>query len=701
MCRRIERVARRRHLGVDRRGVVRFSAVMLVGMLLGGVGWARAQEKSEPAGTPPEAPADTTSGEPADEAGAGPWGPRNEEGLQCRLRARQTTWRLGETPVFEADVRNAGNRSWSIARTQDVCELELNGVWYRWGSRFLAPYSRFSPGDEYDGIPISLVTSWRVKRSFASLLLARGRYTMRVVFPAEDFSGPQRGTPSRLVSNPVSFTIGDGPVDESAPLPLTLQLEARVVSPDGEPIDRAEVSFWKAADPTAVEVPREYPPSPLDPGPRRWEDRATKTTWDLVHHDYVRGDRTTMPGLSVGDYRVTAWVSLAPQWDPPRPVVGVSGLIHLDGRQPKTVQVVHLDTGRSLVLDFVDTTTGEAVSRAELVLVRPDGLPVAPWRFGRWSTFSRTTSFTYPRLPPGRYTLHVDAEARRYGDVNYLPDETPMTIDVPEDRDTRATVKLNRAPLTEAETCKRWPWVVTGRVTDAEGNPMEGVTVYVNRNRMHQSEVRTDKDGRYTIRFTKSGYMYDKERERWLASRETVVVSPLEPGMAERGLYEQGEVIVAGEIPSWYARQGRDPKEILLPDQPRQIDFVMVPAVTLEGQLSDASGSPIVETHVSLEGERLPPQDHELGGSRTDAEGRFEIDAVPTSIPCWFTTRVVVEGRWRDLETAPITFTTPGRYQVKLTQSRAEPGGPCLEIASLTDPQGAEVREKLLQADAE
>jgi hypothetical protein len=692
MCRRIERAVQHRVLGI-RRVVVRFFAVMLVGMLLGGAGRARAQERSEPAGTPPEAPADTTSGERADQADAGPWGPPNEEGLQCRLRTPQTTWRLGETPRFEAEVRNAGTRSWSIARTQDVCELELNGVWYRWGSRFSAPYSRFSPGDEYDGIPISLVKSWRVKRSFASLLLARGSYTIRVAFPAQDFGGPRRGTPSRMISNPVSFTIGDGPVDESAPLPLTLQLEGRVVSPDGKPVTRAEVSFWRAVDATAGEVSRKYPPPPIDPGPRRWEDRATKTTWDLVHHDYVRGDRTTMPGLSVGDYRVTAWVSLAPQWDPPRPVVGVSGLIHLDGRQPETVEVVRLDIGPSLTLDFVDTTTDEGVERAELVLVRPDGLPVTPWRFGRWSTFSRTTPFTYPRLPPGRYTLHVDAAARRYGDVNYLPDETPMTIDVPEDRDTRVTVNLNRAPLTEAEISKRWPWVVTGRVTDAQGNPMEGVTVYVNRNDMHQSEDRTDEQGRYTIRFTQSGYTYDKDRKRWSFGRTTVVVSPLEPGMAERDLYEQGEVIIAGEIPSWYARQGRDPKEILLPDQPRRIDFVMVPAVTLEGRLSDASGTPIAETYVSLEGERLPPPGHEIAGSRTDAEGRFHVDAVPTGLFCWFTTRVSAEGRWHNLKTAPFSFPTPGRYQVKLTQSQAEPASPRLEIASLTDPQGADVRQ--------
>ena len=58
---------------------------------------------------------------------------------------------------------------------------------------------------------------------------------------------------------------------------------------------------------------------------------------------------------------------------------------------------------------------------------------------------------------------------------------------------------------------------------------------------------------------------------------------------------------------------------------------------------------------------------------------------------------MAAEGQWRDLKTASFAFADPGRYHVKLTHSKDGPPGGRLEIASLTDPQGAEAREKLLQ----
>ena len=88
MCRRVERGVQHRVLGI-RGVVVRFFAVLLVGMLLGGAGRARAQEKSEPVGTPPEAPAGTTSEEPADQTGAG--FVHNPKGLASALRKLHTS----------------------------------------------------------------------------------------------------------------------------------------------------------------------------------------------------------------------------------------------------------------------------------------------------------------------------------------------------------------------------------------------------------------------------------------------------------------------------------------------------------------------------------------------------------------------------------------------------------------------------------
>ncbi len=637
---------------------------------------------------------------PIDQVGVVEWGPRNEDGLQCRLQSLQPAWRLGQTPCLEAEVRNAGTRSWSII--QAVNELEINGVWYRGRGAGSGKHSPFSPGRSYQQIPISLNRFLAVTETVTPLLLVRGKYTVRAAFVAgEDLGHFKRGKPSQFVSNPVHFTIGDGPVGESEPLPLTLRLEARIVATDGKPFTHPQISLWKAMDPTAVVVPSEHPPSPIDPGPRRWEDRVTGKTWDLVQHRYVDGDRSTMSGLSFGDYRVTAWVSLGAKLRPWEPTIGVSGVIHLDGRQPKTVELIRLDAGPSLTLNFVDVTTSRKVEIIRFVLTRPDGLPMVPWIEGRWSTWSRGDRFTYPRLVPGRYTLQVDGSPTRYGDANYMPEQDPIAVEIPKDRDTQLTVKLKSVPLAEAEIRRRWPWVVTGKVTDSQGKPLEGVTVYVNRNFMEESKTQTDKDGRYIVRFTVDGHMFDKGRNCWLTIPRAVIVLPFKPGMAERDLYEQGEVMVAEQVPPPYGLQGKKPADFVLPDQPRRIDFVMVPAVTLEGRLRDASGSAVADTYVGLRGDTFPPSRSfrgDLGGMRTDAEGRFHIDAVPVNRAWWLTTRVSVEGRWRDVRTPPFVFASPGRYKIDLEHSKAGPPGGFLQIATFTDEQGAEVRDTLLRA---
>ncbi len=141
-------------------------------------------------------------------------------------------------------------------------------------------------------------------------------------------------------------------------------------------------------------------------------------------------------------------------------------------------------------------------------------------------------------------------------------------------------------------------------MTDASGKPLEDVTIFVNRNYSNQAQVRTDKDGSYTIRFAGNGQMYDEGLKRWITSPQQCVVSPFKPGLAERNLYEQGEVAFAEQRPA-FGIGGNKPEDFLLPNQPHRIDFVMAPAATVEGQFLDASGSPIADTYISLDGDQF------------------------------------------------------------------------------------------------
>jgi hypothetical protein len=653
-----------------------FTAVWF--LFTGNPAWAQSAPKN--AADQARPPGKVETEQAAGEDGAGEWGPLNEDGLQCRLRASNSQWRFNEAPGFEIDVRNAGTRKWLIGQTQEMCELELNGVWYHWGGPSDIPFSPFPPGNVVRAIPISLGGPWRVKGSFASLLLVQGKYTMRVAFVVEDL-GSRPPTRSKSISNPISFTIGDGPAAESAPLPLTLQIKARIVEPDGKPVANTTMCVWWADDETAVKIPPKLPRSSYDLGPCRWEDRTTGTTWDLVDNEYMHSDSITLPGLSAGDYRLTAWASLGLESKQNEPVMGLSRVIHLDGRQATTEETIRFETGPSLTVDVVDAATGAKVAKSNLTLVRPDGLPVAPQGRGAVSSFA-ASRFTYPHLPPGRYTLQVDCPARQYGNPNYVCRQSPLAIEIPDGRDTEVTVQLTSAPLSQAEIQQRWPWIITGKVTDESDTPLEGVTIYVNRNYSNQAQVRSDKDGSYTIRFAGNGQMYDEGLKRWITSPQDCVVSPFKPGLAELNMYEQGQVAFAELRPTF--RSGRNrPEDFLLPNQPRRIDFVMAPAATLEGQFLDTSGSPIADTYIALQGDRVPPPRYrdDLAGAKTDGDGRFHIDSVPIGRDWWFTTRVIGASRqWENIKSSPVSFARPDVYNVRLERRADGSPGERLDV---------------------
>jgi len=131
------------------------------------------------------------------------WGPA-VEGVQVRLRAGQSKWIQGIVPRLAADVRNAGKRDLWVARAQQLCELEVDGRWYRWAGGMDVKGSGFLPGRQYDDIPVSLVSDWASDGK--PLILGPGKHSIRVAFIASP-SRDDAGGPVRAVSNPVEIEI--------------------------------------------------------------------------------------------------------------------------------------------------------------------------------------------------------------------------------------------------------------------------------------------------------------------------------------------------------------------------------------------------------------------------------------------------------------------------------------------------------------
>jgi len=146
-------------------------------------------------------------------AARGAWG-EPVEGVQARLGAQKVTWKAGEFPKLKLDMCNLGSRELFTWPNQQMCELQVDGVWYRWnlgGPDY--PWSEFGPGAKHHDIEVSLPGGW-FTRQWAQLKLDKGRHVVRVAFESVPpiNSGGDR---VRAISNPVEIEIL-GPKESAA-----------------------------------------------------------------------------------------------------------------------------------------------------------------------------------------------------------------------------------------------------------------------------------------------------------------------------------------------------------------------------------------------------------------------------------------------------------------------------------------------------
>ena len=82
------------------------------------------------------------------------WGEATE-GVQMRLRADKTIWKVGEVPAFKADVRNLGQRELLINFANWCCELEWDGQVFDQREQ-TGQARRFGPAQHYEDLDIAL-----------------------------------------------------------------------------------------------------------------------------------------------------------------------------------------------------------------------------------------------------------------------------------------------------------------------------------------------------------------------------------------------------------------------------------------------------------------------------------------------------------------------------------------------------------------
>ncbi len=217
------------------------------------------------------------------------------------------------------------------------------------------------------------------------------------------------------------------------------------------------------------------------------------------------------------------------------------------------------------------------------------------------------------------------------------------------------------------------PWRVIGRVTDGEGKPLAGVTVRamtgIGTLRMSGSGI-TDENGKYDFRFGFGIRMTDGEDGKPSAQTQVAIISAQLDGHFEKTFCQQGggiaslEALSAEDAKLWSV----EPNQVFLPDMPREINFVMLPAARFSGTLIGEDDQPLKDYSVSLTGDQLPPGSEVIAQVVTDEDGRFEIKQIPTTAQYQIQVRkprAELQPPWNDSwAVGPIKFADPGENEL-------------------------------------
>jgi hypothetical protein len=249
------------------------------------------------------------------------------------------------------------------------------------------------------------------------------------------------------------------------------------------------------------------------------------------------------------------------------------------------------------------------------------------------------------------------------------------------------------------------PWIASGRVTDEMGQPIEGASIWVyagwgTMGRTGQTE--TDKQGHYSVRFGPGGLLWsvDKSLPPGIVqlNLQPAIIHASAPGRTEQNLCRQGESEAAYRLPMPLDKcRDFKPDKTFLPEQPRTIDFVLVPAAKIRLSLrndADKSGP----TRVYLVRDRMPPACSVAVEGMTNEWGDVTLYEVPTSYAWRF--QVNKPGTRQSIRSRPFTLPKAREYDAQISfEESPQLGTTLLRIDRFTDPTGKDIRQEVVGDD--
>ncbi len=213
------------------------------------------------------------------------------------------------------------------------------------------------------------------------------------------------------------------------------------------------------------------------------------------------------------------------------------------------------------------------------------------------------------------------------------------------------TLRLRSAALDDVQIAHRWPFAAHGHVTDDSGRPIAGaeVTAAGIFSRL-TGRTMTDAQGNYTLKFG-SGFVNED------MPPIAITIAAAKPGRYDSGTAGHGRFSVCRKLPP---ENQREDVRYVLPGQAVKLDFELLPAASLSGQIVAADGRPLAEAKTSLRGQLGAPSPPQPLAGQTDGGGRFELPIVPLARPFWF---VVETGKDQYVRSMPICVREPAAYR--------------------------------------
>jgi hypothetical protein len=396
----------------------------------------------------------------------------------------------------------------------------------------------------------------------------------------------------------------------------------------------------------------------------------------------------------------------------------------IDGSSPQVIVEVPVGSASPLLSCKIDTIllneeTGDAVQEFDPgYAIYHDGIPWG-WASNRRDASSQEANedeiidgFEID-LAPGYYELGVQNVWHKIGkNTQALADTVllPFTVAEGETNEFRFEILSQNFKPESDEVQARWPYLVEGRVTLTDGQPVEGADV-----RIAQfccafwdtwAKGKTDAEGQYQLRF--------RARDRNITYASRAIENANEPGSETANLLVEiegcfetssglsGRLIVSDEFVDIPDNMPELAARICSPEQPvRNFDLQVASVTRLECELIGPDGN-------VLEAERIlhttiAPSDGEIfggvdGSVRAGGQtspGRFAI-IVPTYSGLYFKVNHKQFGTPEDLVEAvslePVFLSRPGAWQLKMQTGSVpelEDGAYLFRTVELIDPDGA------------